>query len=47
MHLPAGRVCTSSDSVYPSTAVMVNLMMYHDAAVSERCSGFTMQVTYS
>ena len=50
MHLPAVCVCTSPDSVYPiyySTAVMANLMTYHDAVISERCLGFTMQVTYS
>ena len=44
MYLLAGCMCTSSDSVYPNTAVMVNLLMYHDAVISERCSSFTMQV---
>ena len=42
MHLPADCVFTSSDSAYPSTAVMANLMTYHDAVISERCSGFTI-----
>ena len=38
MHLLASSVCTSSDSVYPSTVVMANLMTYHDAVISEHCS---------
>ena len=42
MHMPPSCVCTSSDSVYPSTAAMANLMTYHDAVISERCSGFTI-----
>ena len=40
-------VCTLSDSVYPSTAVVANLMTYHDAVIMERCSSFTIRVTYS
>ena len=40
-------VSTSSDSVYLCTAIMAYLMMYNDEVISERCSGFTMQVTYS
>ena len=36
MHLPVDSVCTSSDSssVYPSTAVMANLMTYHDTVIT-------------
>ena len=43
MHLPADCVCTSSDSVYPGTAVMANLMTYDDAVISEHC---TVSVAY-
>ena len=45
MHLPADCLCTSSDSAYPSTALVANLMMYHGLVISEHCSGFIMKVT--
>ena len=43
------HVCTSSDSVYPTVpvALVLNLIIYHNAVIMERLSCFTVRLPMS